>query len=45
MIAVSYAPTVVHFEVTSNFQMYAGGIFSDPTCTGSALNHAVVAVG
>ncbi|XP_052808981.1 procathepsin L-like [Mya arenaria] len=41
----SVGPVSVSIHATPSFQHYAGGVFSDPTCSPSKLNHAVLVVG
>jgi len=38
-------PVAVAVSVTRNFQYYRGGVFSDPQCAVTAMNHAILAVG
>ncbi|WAR23588.1 CATL-like protein [Mya arenaria] len=41
----SVGPVSVAIHVTSSFQHYSGGVFTDPTCSPSKLNHGVLVVG
>ena len=44
--AISRAPFAFYFAVASDFQQYAGGIYTpSATCTTMGLNHAMTAVG
>ena len=43
--AISRAPVSVGVEVCTSFQLYAGGVLDDPTCSTTMIDHGVLAVG
>ncbi|PRW45530.1 cathepsin h [Chlorella sorokiniana] len=41
----SGGPVIVYFSVQSSFYRYSGGIYPASSCTGTAVNHAMLVVG
>ncbi|PRW56392.1 papain-like cysteine protease C1 [Chlorella sorokiniana] len=41
----SGGPVIIYFSVQSSFYRYSGGIYPASSCTGTAVNHAMLVVG
>ncbi len=41
----SGGPVIIYFSVQSSFYRYSGGIYPASSCTGTAVNHAMVRAG
>lgn len=43
--AVARQPVMAAIDVTEKFTMYKGGVFQDPLCSASHLNHVILVAG
>ena len=41
----SGGPVIIYFSVQSSFYRYSGGIYPASSCSGTAVNHAMVRAG
>jgi cathepsin L len=45
-VVIQYGPIAVAIDASKNsFQLYAGGIYNEPSCSSSKLDHAVTLIG